>query len=233
MGAAGAPKREMTMAMLRLGSTGNEVKKLQEGLNKALKPSPKLKPDGQFGPGTDKAVRQFQKKNKLKPDGVVGPKTMAMIDGGGKQVEMDIFDYREKKKKIEGVMKGNDKNAELNTAASKEIPAIFARMMKNFKTIESTWGKADKEIDAMCAKWYTVADQMIKLQDAFKAAAKTGDGGKQQKIKQAIDKLHPQGEKLRKGMEGKLGGAGPAVMKKQDEIIKDANYIVELMTKTS
>jgi peptidoglycan hydrolase-like protein with peptidoglycan-binding domain len=99
MGAAGAPKREMTMAMLRLGSTGNEVKKLQEGLNKALKPNPKLKPDGQFGPGTDKAVRQFQKKNKLKPDGVVGPKTMAMIDGGGKQVEMDIFDYREKKKK--------------------------------------------------------------------------------------------------------------------------------------
>lgn len=220
------------MAVLKIGSTGGEVKKMQEGLNKAMKPSPKLKPDGQFGPATDKAVRLFQKQNKLKPDGVVGPKTLAMIQGGGgQQVEMDIFDYRERKKKVEGVMSYNDKNHAMNQKVSKELPVLFARMMKNFKQIEGAYGKADKEIDAMCAKWYAVADQMIKLQDAFKAAAKSGDAARQKKIKQAIDKLHPQGEKLRKGMEAKLGKTGPALMKGQDAIVKDARHIVELMTK--
>jgi hypothetical protein len=60
---------------LKKGSKGADVKKLQTAL--------KLKADGAFGPGTEKAVIQFQKANKLEEtNGVVGPKTWVAITKG-------------------------------------------------------------------------------------------------------------------------------------------------------
>ena len=50
--------------LLKLGSTGDNVKLLQEKLG--------LNPDGNFGPNTEKSVKDWQKKNGLKDDGVVG-----------------------------------------------------------------------------------------------------------------------------------------------------------------
>ncbi|CAD5938387.1 peptidoglycan-binding domain-containing protein [Planktothrix agardhii] len=58
---------------LRLGSSGEEVKKLQIALNQQLGTS--LTVDGNFGPGVASAVIAFQIKNGLGPDSVVGPKT--------------------------------------------------------------------------------------------------------------------------------------------------------------
>ena len=56
------------MAMiLRKGSCGEYVKKLQRALN--------LIEDGKFGSLTEEAVKAFQKANGLKPDGIVGEKT--------------------------------------------------------------------------------------------------------------------------------------------------------------
>jgi hypothetical protein len=55
------------MKVLKLGSKGKEVEDLQRYL--------KIKIDGDFGPKTETAVKNFQKNNKLTPDGVVGPKT--------------------------------------------------------------------------------------------------------------------------------------------------------------
>ena len=58
----------MVMAMiLRKGSCGEYVKKLQRALN--------LIEDGKFGSLTEEAVKAFQKANGLKPDGIVGEKT--------------------------------------------------------------------------------------------------------------------------------------------------------------
>ena len=63
------------MTLLRAGSKGRDVKRLQLLLNSKLKPSPRLKPDGEFGPRTRDAVERFQKERRLAADGVVGPKT--------------------------------------------------------------------------------------------------------------------------------------------------------------
>ena len=57
--------------VLKKGSRGEEVKKLQRLLN--------LYPDGIFGPLTEEAVKEFQKANGLTPDGVVGDKTWAKL----------------------------------------------------------------------------------------------------------------------------------------------------------
>jgi len=63
--------------MLRLGSFGDEVKQLQENLNKL---GCNLKLDGVFGFNTLHEVQKFQLKNNLVVDGVVGPKTLSKIE---------------------------------------------------------------------------------------------------------------------------------------------------------
>lgn len=60
-------------AVLRQGSTGNEVKEVQRRLKKWGYYSGSL--DGIFGTGTKKAVVSFQKKNGLTADGIVGKAT--------------------------------------------------------------------------------------------------------------------------------------------------------------
>lgn len=66
------------MATLKQGSSGPEVKKLQTNL-KALGFDPGGT-DGQFGPGTKKALIAFQKSKGLTADGVAGPMTMSALE---------------------------------------------------------------------------------------------------------------------------------------------------------
>lgn len=61
--------------VLQLGSHGDFVKELQEGLNKNLLASDKLKVDGAFGLATQTVVKEFQQVHGLTPDGKVGPYT--------------------------------------------------------------------------------------------------------------------------------------------------------------
>ncbi len=57
--------------ILKEGSRGQEVRELQQALGITV--------DGDFGPGTKKAVMKFQRDNDLIVDGVVGPQTLAAI----------------------------------------------------------------------------------------------------------------------------------------------------------
>ncbi len=59
--------------ILKLGSEGEDVKKLQEKLG--------VDPVGKFGPKTDAAVKAWQAANGLAADGVVGPATWAKLMG--------------------------------------------------------------------------------------------------------------------------------------------------------
>jgi hypothetical protein len=57
--------------ILKLGSKGDGVKNLQKFLN-WYHPSWKLKPDGIFGSGTERAVDEFQRAEGITPDGIYG-----------------------------------------------------------------------------------------------------------------------------------------------------------------
>lgn len=53
--------------ILKVGSKGDDVKKLQEKLG--------LQADGNFGPGTEKKVKEWQSANSLTADGIIGEKS--------------------------------------------------------------------------------------------------------------------------------------------------------------
>jgi len=62
-----------TGGTLRRGSKGEEVKQMQTKLG--------LSADGDFGPGTEAALKKWQAANGLTADGVAGPKTIAKLLG--------------------------------------------------------------------------------------------------------------------------------------------------------
>ncbi|MET3495645.1 peptidoglycan-binding protein [Variovorax boronicumulans] len=63
------------MTLLRQGSRGTDVRRLQEALNRKLQPSPALATDGDYGPRTRTAVLRLQAANWLVEDGEAGPCT--------------------------------------------------------------------------------------------------------------------------------------------------------------
>lgn len=65
--------------LLKKGSTGKNVQKVQIRLG--------LYPDGKFGNGTEKAVKQWQKENGLLDDGIVGNETWAAMFRVVKKIE--------------------------------------------------------------------------------------------------------------------------------------------------
>lgn len=65
-----------TGPLLRRGAKGPDVRRLQERLVAA---GATLRIDGDFGPGTEQAVREFQAAHGLAVDGTVGPRTWAAL----------------------------------------------------------------------------------------------------------------------------------------------------------
>ena len=59
------------LVLLAQGAQGATVKKLQQALGVGA--------DGDFGPGTEKAVRAFQQAHGLDVDGIAGPETLAKM----------------------------------------------------------------------------------------------------------------------------------------------------------
>lgn len=66
----------MAYSTIQYGSSGSDVKKLQEELNKN---GYNLDVDGQFGSKTQTAVKDYQKKNGLAVDGIVGKNTWGKL----------------------------------------------------------------------------------------------------------------------------------------------------------
>jgi len=68
--------------LLKVGSKGDDVKKLQEKLG--------VEAIGTFGPKTEAAVKEWQKANGLKDDGIVGDATWSKMFGTTQMVKEDV-----------------------------------------------------------------------------------------------------------------------------------------------
>lgn len=79
--------------LLKKGSTGKEVKKVQKWLN--FVGGYGLELDGEFGTKTYNAVVDFQKKYKLDVDGIVGEKTLKALKKAVKAIKADDDDLIE------------------------------------------------------------------------------------------------------------------------------------------
>ncbi len=73
-----SPRATATPSSLKKGSSGASVKKVQERLRELGYYSGSI--DGDYGAGTESAVRAFQKANGLDVDGKVGSKTLAKLN---------------------------------------------------------------------------------------------------------------------------------------------------------
>jgi len=69
------------MSILKKGLKGAPVKRMQEklGVTAELQTGLGIDADGKFGPGTEKAVKDFQAANGLTADGMAGPNTLAKM----------------------------------------------------------------------------------------------------------------------------------------------------------
>lgn len=67
------------LPVLRRGSDGTQVQRLQRLLNVRIKPGPALKLDGLFGPLTEQAVLSYQRGVDIQVDGVVGRQTWTRL----------------------------------------------------------------------------------------------------------------------------------------------------------
>lgn len=77
--------KEVEGMILKVGSKGEDVKKLQEALNKLGFNCGT--PDGIFGAKTEAAVKAFQQRYGLAVDGIVGPATQAKLEEVLKKAE--------------------------------------------------------------------------------------------------------------------------------------------------
>lgn len=84
-GLSGAPASAAAGSgrVLRRGSTGEDVRALQRGLNASFPAYSKLATDGSFGPAVDRVVKEFQRRTGLAQDGSVGPATRAKLAAHG------------------------------------------------------------------------------------------------------------------------------------------------------
>ncbi|MCA9239548.1 MAG: peptidoglycan-binding protein, partial [Planctomycetales bacterium] len=97
---------------LRIRSSGDDVKYLQEQLNALPTARPPLTLDGKFGAKTRDRVKEYQGNNALPVDGVVGPPTWGSLLGravvkttGFFVLGRDLYDRRGVRVLLRGVNK--------------------------------------------------------------------------------------------------------------------------------
>lgn len=123
--------------VLKKGSNGENVKLLQEYL--------KINVDGDFGPTTEKFVKEWQTKNGLTVDGIVGPTTLKKMGIVLKEETSSEFDTTWKDKTIEGShFPGSQIKDSLNIKLSKEMKEEY------LPALEEVMGDQPKGFKLLC-----------------------------------------------------------------------------------
>lgn len=132
----------MSYTTIQYGSSGDDVKKLQEELNKY---GYDLDVDGQFGSLTQSAVKDYQKKNGLEVDGIVGKNTWGSLTAKGQtttkketkttKTKRPTYKKSDTVKAAEKKLNDWEKNApdEYESKYSEEIEAILNEILNREK----------------------------------------------------------------------------------------------------
>lgn len=122
----------MAYSTIRYGSSGNDVKKLQEKLNSA---GYKLDVDGQFGNKTQSAVKDYQQKNGLTVDGIVGANTWGSLTGGtSKNTASKSTSQKTTTPKVTSNPRPTYKQSDALTAAQKQLAEFEAQKPAEFSS---------------------------------------------------------------------------------------------------
>ena len=122
----------MAYSTIRYGSSGNDVKKLQEKLNSA---GYKLEVDGQFGSKTQSAVRDYQKKNGLTVDGIVGTNTWGSLTGGNnKKTSSQLTSKESTQTPIISASRPTYKKSDALIAAEKQLAKFESQKPAEFSS---------------------------------------------------------------------------------------------------
>lgn len=157
--------------LLKKGSKGPDVKKLQEALNKAGA-KPKLKTDGVFGQVTEKVLKEIQKKKRLKADGMAGAKTLAALKVGPAKAEKPVdwpygdavWSIKDNRRRFREL---REKHKTERTAMDlwKDDPGIA----KLREVYDKNW----KRLMISDAKWGLAMEKVAKFQKAYDKQKKT------------------------------------------------------------
>jgi peptidoglycan hydrolase-like protein with peptidoglycan-binding domain len=140
--------------LIQPGDEGAHVRRIQKQLNEQDNVDISITVDGGYGegPGTEEAVREFQKAMELDVDGIVGPRTMYLLDAESSP----LFNNEEMKEELENLGLTFDDSSDsdhkkfsnLFRNHPKIIEAVGGQDFKNIYTTEMDYpnGSKDNEI---------------------------------------------------------------------------------------
>jgi peptidoglycan hydrolase-like protein with peptidoglycan-binding domain len=137
---------------IQVGATGDAVKQAQRGLRRT--PNTSLAVDGEFGPLTEAATKEFQQQVGLPVTGVIDEATWAMLPNGSPMPTLREGDDSEAVRSLQTVLtngafglwevtpKGIDGEFGPNTAASVRAFQTWARIAVDGVVGQETWDAA-------------------------------------------------------------------------------------------
>ena len=122
---------------LQRGSKGKEVEELQKALNAQ---GANLKVDGDFGPATQEAVRNYQEKNGIKKDGIVGQQTLATLNG------IQNAPLSPVNQTITSAVTDNPQNNQLYNTLTPELKSLFDTLTMQISSMVESGKKVNPDL---------------------------------------------------------------------------------------